>query len=159
VILRKFYGKHCSLRIAPFPQEQHDHPFLLIGDDAMRHNWQLKISEKQRASHFTYVYDLGEIWHNKTGLPFVFALWMVRREVFDDNVQRELLRHFTRYLDQSKEIIPNNLAEIAGHVPLSFSLPQNEIVAYWDNLDYELTDAHKRGLSLFEQYLRELDCL
>jgi predicted solute-binding protein len=84
---------------------------------------------------------------------------MVRREVFDDNVQRELLRHFTRYLDQSKEIIPNNLAEIAGHVPLSFSLPQNEIVAYWDNLDYELTDAHKRGLSLFEQYLRELDCL
>ncbi len=41
--------------------------FLLIGDNALREG---------PGEH--YVLDLGEEWHNFTGLPFVYALWVFR---------------------------------------------------------------------------------
>src|SRR5205814_216389 len=41
---------------------------LLIGDRAM----------KACLPGFRYAYDLGEAWHEWTGLPFVYALWAVR---------------------------------------------------------------------------------
>jgi chorismate dehydratase len=41
---------------------------LLIGDRGM-----------DQEGEGLFVYDLGEIWNQKTGLPFVWALWTVRR--------------------------------------------------------------------------------
>src|ERR1035438_660532 len=42
---------------------------LMIGDMAMRARGQ-----------GLFVLDLAEEWHSWTGLPFVFALWLVRRD-------------------------------------------------------------------------------
>jgi chorismate dehydratase len=53
-------------------QAAHD-AFLLIGDQALR--------QRRGAPGFPYLYDLGAEWHAWTGLPFVFARWMVRKEV------------------------------------------------------------------------------
>lgn len=47
-------------------------PTLLIGDDALVARAELPPA---------MVHDLGEAWHDWTGLPFVFAVWAVRREV------------------------------------------------------------------------------
>ena len=47
-------------------------PALLIGDDALT-------ARGERAP--AQVHDLGEAWRAWTGLPFVFAVWSVRREV------------------------------------------------------------------------------
>ena len=44
---------------------------LLIGDAALR---------GAREPGDLRVYDLGELWHDFTGLPFVFALWIARRQ-------------------------------------------------------------------------------
>jgi len=41
---------------------------LLIGDRAMR----------ACLPGFTYAFDLGQEWHDWTGLPFVYAFWAVR---------------------------------------------------------------------------------
>jgi len=46
---------------------------LLIGDQA------IQFRSKQGAK-FEY-WDLAEAWHEMTGLPFVFALWLIRPEV------------------------------------------------------------------------------
>ncbi|MFH1155353.1 MAG: menaquinone biosynthesis protein [Pseudomonadota bacterium] len=43
---------------------------LIIGDAALTRNWEERFSIRM---------DLGEVWHQMTGLPFVFALWVVRR--------------------------------------------------------------------------------
>jgi predicted solute-binding protein len=32
-------------------------------------------------------------------------------------------------------------------------LSENEIISYWNMLDYELSDEHKKGLNLFRDYL------
>jgi chorismate dehydratase len=47
------------------------HGFLLIGDSALRN--------RGGCEGYPYITDLGEAWHGATGLPFVFAVWMVRR--------------------------------------------------------------------------------
>lgn len=44
---------------------------LVIGDAALTQPWH------QRFSHCA---DLGKIWHDMTGMPFVFAVWVVRRD-------------------------------------------------------------------------------
>ncbi len=47
-------------------------PALVIGDDAL---------VARKICRPACIYDLGEAWHTWTGLPFVFAVWAVRREV------------------------------------------------------------------------------
>jgi len=46
-----------------------------------------------------------------------------------------------------------NLPEIAKNSPLIPYLNEAEVIAYWKKLDYELTDDHKKSLSLFKEYL------
>jgi chorismate dehydratase len=50
---------------------------LLIGDAALRN--------RAGCEGYPYTTDLGEVWHRATGLPFVFAVWMVRRSLPDDH--------------------------------------------------------------------------
>jgi chorismate dehydratase len=50
-----------------------NHGFLLIGDSALRN--------RHGYEEYPYTTDLGEAWHDATGLPFVFAAWMVRRSL------------------------------------------------------------------------------
>jgi aminodeoxyfutalosine synthase len=45
---------------------------LLIGDKALLH-------ADHFSRHFPFRMDLAEVWHQITGLPFVFARWAVRR--------------------------------------------------------------------------------
>src|SRR5213075_3491391 len=57
---------------------------LIIGDQA--------ISFRQtHASGFRF-WDLGEQWKKLTGLPFVYALWLIRPEVADAKSVAQQLR-------------------------------------------------------------------
>lgn len=59
-----------TLRIGESPLESTADAVLLIGDKAMR----------VPTHSFSIVVDLSEAWLAMTGLPFVFALWVVRAE-------------------------------------------------------------------------------
>ena len=54
---------------------------LLIGDPAI---------EFQRTPHEHEIFDLGYAWLEMTNLPFVFAVWALRREVENRELRREL---------------------------------------------------------------------
>ena len=56
----------------------------MIGDQA------LHFRAREGAS-FAY-WDLGEEWKRQTGLPFVFALWLIRPEVPEASVLANALR-------------------------------------------------------------------
>ena len=58
---------------------------LLIGDQAIRFR-------QKYADKFSF-WDLGEQWQKLIGLPFVYALWLVRPEVADSNQVADRLRH------------------------------------------------------------------
>jgi chorismate dehydratase len=55
--------------------------------------------------HGLYVYDLGEMWKEWTGLPFVFAVWAARRDYLarEPELVREVHRAFLASRDLSLE--------------------------------------------------------
>jgi chorismate dehydratase len=71
ILLRKRYG--IAPEVAPLPlaapaEEADADAVLLIGDRAMR----------ACLPGFAHAFDLGQEWHDWTGLPFVYAVWAVR---------------------------------------------------------------------------------
>lgn len=74
VLLRKRYGARPTVVPLPLesPAENADaDAVLLIGDRAMH----------ACLPGFAHAYDLGQEWHDWTGLPFVYAVWAVREGV------------------------------------------------------------------------------
>lgn len=71
VLLRKCYGVRPELVPLPLNRSAEGadaDAVLLIGDRAMR----------ACLPGFAHAYDLGQEWHDWTGLPFVYAVWAVR---------------------------------------------------------------------------------
>jgi chorismate dehydratase len=60
---------------------------LLIGDRAI---------DFQRAPHAHEIFDLGAAWMEMTNLPFVYAVWALRRGIENKELRRELreAKHF-----------------------------------------------------------------
>ena len=74
ILLRRKYG--VAPDVVPLPldhaaEEADADAVLLIGDRAMR----------ACLPGFAHAYDLGQEWHDWTGLPFVYAVWAVRAGV------------------------------------------------------------------------------
>lgn len=145
IILKKFYRFKFTLEISKEPEDSDYDAFLLIGDDA------LKGASKSKFQVSWYIYDLGQIWFEQTGLPFVFALWIARKEV-----QEKALNRFVKDLDSAKEIALKNLRDIAKYSNLKKFMSEEEILSYWNLIDYDLKEEHKKGLHLFDSYLKEI---
>src|SRR5207237_4149335 len=74
VLLRQRYGVHPEVVPLPLDREAEEadaDAVLLIGDRAMR----------ACLPGYAHAYDLGQEWHDWTGLPFVYAVWAVRAGV------------------------------------------------------------------------------
>jgi chorismate dehydratase len=74
ILLRKKYGVQpevCPLPLDRDPEEVDADAVLLIGDRAMH----------ACLPGFRHAFDLGQEWHDWTGLPFVYAAWAVRAGV------------------------------------------------------------------------------
>ncbi|MCM2265772.1 MAG: menaquinone biosynthesis protein [Desulfuromonadales bacterium] len=113
---------------------------LLIGDRALR--------TAGSVPRGMMTYDLGELWYRFTGLPFVFALWIVRRRAFDEYPQA--IRKFSSQLQQSLSLAFADLAGMAAAVAPGAPLTAAELVSYWrDSMSYDLTAEHLAGLRLF----------
>jgi chorismate dehydratase len=150
VILRKFLKLHFTIKITRMSLDRalRDHPAcLLIGDDALAEG------EKQKGGPL-HVYDLGTLWHEHTGLPFVFAMWIVRRGLGEK--KKAMLRQLRKDLDYAKCRAVESFREIAGAPDLKKVMPRQELLDYWRLISYDLGGKHLEGLELFGRYLREL---
>ncbi|MEK6672778.1 MAG: menaquinone biosynthesis protein [Nitrospirota bacterium] len=177
IVFKKFYGINCPLRTSSEPLfnalESHQ-AYLLIGDEAMReykkgqgtrgksacaspHADRGQRVRSESTSYELYTYDLGDIWHKETGLPFVFALWIARKDCCIENP--ELFKKFKKDLDSAKETAIRNFKEIAKVSPLKDILTQDETVRYWQGISYDLNEEHLRGLDLFRKYAGEFNLL
>ena len=141
VLLTKFYGGRRELRpMAPVVHTmlQQCDAGLLIGDPAM-----------MAATDGLYSYDLGELWRTQTGLPFVFAVWAVRKEALAQmRPGLALAAIFRRSRDHGLE--PENLAAIAHEWTPRIGLAEPEIVRYLrENIYYRLDEECRRGLALY----------
>lgn len=150
VILRKFLCLDFTMKITSMALNQalRGHPAcLLIGDDALAEGERLKGGD-------LHVYDLGTLWYEHTGLPFVFAMWIARRGLGEQ--KEALLRDLGKDLDYAKRRAVESFAEIAGAPDVKKVMPQEGLLDYWRLISYDLGRKHIEGLELFGRYLREL---
>jgi chorismate dehydratase len=167
LILKHFYEFEFEFELSDAPHREGKNYFLMIGDEALHHahkeaaldTYQTECDAAdanplQCLEPPTYVYDLGEIWHQKTGLPFVFALWTARKRLYDPaDPHHKLFMKFQEDLKAAKEIALRNLPDIAKESTLKPLIQEPEILEYWKHLNYDFTEEHKKGLELFEKYM------
>lgn len=148
VLLARKYGHSNSFERTrlPFREALSHYPgLLLIGDSALK---------AAADSHGYYCYDLGEQWHSFTGLPFVFALWIVRMDAARE--KREELTRLRRDLVAAKQLAYGSYAEIAAGCVEREWLGVEELVDYWRTISYELTPAHLEGARSFFRHAFEM---
>ena len=104
---------------------------LVIGDRALR-----------LYDRFPYRYDLGALWREFTGLPFVFACWISNRELDPG---------FIAGFDEANRA---GLADLDSAVH-DVSLPEYDMGRYFrENMSYLLDDAKREGMRLFLDMLQ-----
>ncbi|HEY0380143.1 MAG TPA: menaquinone biosynthesis protein [Pyrinomonadaceae bacterium] len=88
------------------------------------------------------VYDLAELWRERTGLGFVFAMWMAR----EGELERVRRIDFAGARDEGLE----HIREIAAAYSPAVGLPPEEIEKYLlENISFELNEEMRAGLDLF----------
>lgn len=112
---------------------------LMIGDRALR--------AAQQLCGMTRIYDLGELWWHFTGLPFVFALWIVRAAIARQ--QAPALRELLGQLTQARQQAFANLPLVAQQTPERQWMGEGALVDYWRCMSYDLTPQHIEGLQLY----------
>lgn len=121
-------------------------PFLEIGDKALKHSI--------AGTGAWHCIDLAEEWRSFTGLPFVFAVWIVRRGIDGDALQTLLL--VSRLLDQARQRLRNEPLACAREVELPEWLSPEQAAAYWQCMEYTLGAREQAGLILFGKLCRDL---
>ncbi len=118
---------------------------LLIGDAALR---------ERMVDRGLFVYDLGELWLAFTGLPFVFALWMVTRQAAEQ--KRWEVQALVERLLAAKERAAHSYGKIAEESREAEWMGRDALVDYWRTISYDLTLRHLEGVATFFRYAWEL---
>lgn len=113
---------------------------LVIGDEALR--------RRSRSSGFTTCIDLGAEWRAWTGLPAVFAVWVVRRAV-PDEAQARLAAAIDTALIRGLA----NLDAIAARRCRDTGITEAEVVAYLRNFIYRFGPAEMRAIEEFTRLI------
>ncbi len=121
---------------------------LLIGDTAMK---------RAQADAAPYVYDLGELWHRHTGLPFVFAFWLVRRDTALRRGNQIALLHQSLVAAKTDAYV--SYGAIAKSCIESNWYGEEGLIDYWNSISYDLSPRHCQGAKLFFRYATELGLL
>jgi len=119
---------------------------LTIGDLAIK---------RTLSPQFPHTYDLGEIWHRQTGLPFVFALWQVN---YKKNIEQDLGKLYD-ILMESKRYGMARLSELAGQHAADFGIPAETLLRYWNLFSYDLGPEEQKGLLTYYGYAAELGAI
>ncbi len=111
---------------------------LLIGDKGML-----------AQAEGLYVADLGEEWFHWTGLPFVWALWLGRREHIRPRLVETLLEARDWGLEHIDQIIRAETARLGA--------PESLVRHYLcDIMQYQMTPAHEEALARFREECQKL---
>ncbi len=114
---------------------------VLIGDAALRAN----LHEAPRLG--LDVYDLGSMWKEWTGLPFVFAVWAARR----DYLEREplLVRQVHAAFLDSRDLSLQEVDKAAEQAARWETFNADVLARYFTTLDFRFGQAQLEGVTEF----------
>jgi chorismate dehydratase len=114
---------------------------LLIGDQA--------IQFRQKYSGEFQFWDLGEQWKKLAGLPFVYALWLIRPEIPNAKAIAERLR---KLRDENLASLDDLIAEAADGVgdPGNREMTREFVARYYrKHIRFSFGDRERQGLQRF----------
>lgn len=114
---------------------------LIIGDPAL---------EKLAQAEYPYYYDLGSAWKTLTGLPFVFAEWVVRSDTPEDVREK-----FEQVLTESTRRGMNSVDEIV-RIRTNETMSESDVETYVRNFTYFLGPDERAGQHEFKTRLSKL---
>lgn len=120
--------------------------YLAIGDEA------LLLQQKNKSFFIT---DLAELWLKHTGFPFVFALFMVKKDLA--SLYEESLRELCMLLYYCKAKALSNLREIIDKTHVK--LPKEYAYRYLTHLEYDFSGLKQRAYLFFCDRLVKLGIL
>ena len=141
VLLEKKYGVRARLERLHQGVNDYDgfDAVLLIGDEALRRN-------KHGLDGFDLVYDLAREWYEWQKLPFVFAVWAVRRSL-PSSVKEEL----SALLGRSLESVGGDFASVAGRHGRRIGLTDAETQEYLSGFNYTLGEREREAIAVFRR--------
>ncbi len=90
---------------------------------------------------YEYEYDLGQEWYKLTGLPFVFAIWVSRRNL--DN----------QFINMLNESFQKSLINFPKNSKSQTQMPFTHFESYFkENIEYKLGKRHFEGLQKFLEF-------
>jgi len=138
LLAEKHQGSTNSFVALP---DEHD-AFVISGDDALR--------RRRGARGYQHRYDLGEMWHDMTSLPFVFARWMGRKGM---EAEETLLVEDTLYVGLEDGVDSLfHVSEPKDHLLMM----ARDIVEYIIGYRYFVGLSERKSIDLFKEYLAKL---
>jgi chorismate dehydratase len=140
IILEEFYEIHPQYVIGGVRGElsQSCQAVLAIGDDALR---------LVSSNIYAYQFDLGEIWHKLTGLPFVFSVCVVRDSFARDHGDKvqQIQQTFVDCWNKGIQQLGTICRLAAPRIPMDY----NQCYSYLQGLEYDLGENKCQALEKF----------
>ena len=133
---------NLSPRITSTPSSAGSSARLLIGDQAIRFR-------QERSGEFEF-WDLGEQWKKLCGVPFVYALWLVRPEVNNPN----------SIADRLRELRDENLSHLGDVIAEEKEFDRAFCDRYYrQHLGFNFGEDEKTGLHAFAKLCQKHELL
>lgn len=118
--------------------------FLTIGDDALKFM-------KHKIEGFNYIYDLAQLWYDWQKLPFVFAVWAVKKDLAQQKIDAldELLNDALNKFFSTETVIEEFYNAKIG-------LSRDEIKDYLNNIVYRLGENELKAIEIFRELYQKL---
>ncbi|MCK1796622.1 menaquinone biosynthesis protein [Streptomyces sp. XM4193] len=114
---------------------------VLIGDAALR------ASLHDAPQLGLRVHDLGRMWKEWTGLPFVFAVWAARRDFLES--EAETVHEVHRAFLASRDLSLQEVAKVAEQAARWESFDAELLARYFTTLDFRLGERQLAGIREF----------
>jgi predicted solute-binding protein len=147
VLLEKKYNVHATFERLRGGAKDYStfHAVLLIGDEALRRN-------KYSLDGFELVFDLAREWYEWQKLPFVFAVWAVKKSLGEE-VKDEL----KSILSASLEKCEHDFVPIAGAHGRRIGLSDSETQEYLEGFNYRLGEREQEAMLRFREMIEEVE--
>ncbi len=147
---QKLDSQSITFSTREFDPGQTGEAALLIGDQA------LELYHKPPTGF--KVYDLGDLWHQFTGLPFVYALWIGRKTILKEKSSAVINLHLC--LTEIIAALPEKLTDLAVlrlTNNKNTTISTSQLVTYWRQaISYKLDKRALAGLDLFYRHAYNL---
>ena len=147
ILLSERYRVHAEYT-GGLAAEATDDACLLIGDLAL---------EEAERGRFPFSYDLGTLWQDWQGMPFVFGAWIIEKSALEPEI-RPVLEQYLQETEKSVEAFRTDPAAALDRWISRFpvNLDKKSLLDYYKIIDYHFTDERKKSLECFFGYAAKL---